>query len=316
MTINWKQAALRTAGIFRKACRFMPRSDISISRAQCGKWLFHALVLSTLLAHMVALAASGLATYAQRWDGGISNQGTILIAPLADEVAAKTTPPLAERVKEALQTLAAIPAMTRVTEIPATKVAEIVSPWIGTKDPGGHVPLPAVIDFQLATPPGTLEPLLQERLGKIPGLSMDFHAAWIEKAHTIFTTLKGSLYAGLVILMLAITSLMAVVSRAAIAISRRDITTLLTCGATDWYITRQILAQAGLIALRAAFVASALFFPAGVAILLVTAPASGASLSPFLILAAQSLLLPPSIAIVCAATAAATTLAFLRRPTA
>ncbi|HAU29603.1 MAG TPA: hypothetical protein DCW68_05780 [Rhodospirillaceae bacterium] len=315
MTIDWKSFRKHAAAFFRKSCRLMPRSDISLSRAHCGKWLFHAIFLSALLAHMVCLAALGMHAYAQKWENGVSNQGTILIAPLADDVAAKQVASLSERTKTALERLHAIPDIQNISQLEQEHVAEIISPWLGTPGNATQLPLPAVIDFRVPPEMEAAPESLQERMKDIPGLSIDFHATWIGKARNVFRTLRMGLFTSLILLGLAITCLMAVVARAAIAISRRDIATLITCGATDWYIMRQILSQAGIIALRAGFFASILFLPVGMTAILLLAPAiETVHTSLVLPLLGQLFILPIAIALICAGTAAGTTYAFLRAP--
>lgn len=314
MTVNWLRLRSAMACLLRTTCRIMPRSDLSLTRAHCGRWLFHAILLSTLLAHMASLGALSLHGYSRRWQNAISNQATILIAPLADDVSAGKVPALARRTAQTLDILKAIPDISRISRLDDSQVADIVQPWLGLNGTDGQIPLPAVIDFQVSQQLAAQPSRLDEALHDVQGLSIDLHAAWIGKARSVFRTLQIALLTSLVLLGLAIGTLMVVVTRAAIAISQKDMATLLTCGATDWYIMRQILLQAGIIALRAGGTASLLFLPAGIAAHLLMASSVAPTAHFGLLLTGQLFLIPVLVSLLCAATAAATTFAFLKAP--
>jgi len=309
--------AEKLKSLFRQMSFAMPRCDLSLETADCGQWLFHAIFLCTLLAHMTCLAAFSLEAYSHRWKSGVGNQMTILIAPLSDSVAAGKVSSLDERAGKTIEILRSIPEIGGIRLLEAAQTADIIAPWLGDGfDAASRLPLPAVIDLKAGGALVANPSPLRERLKNIAGLSIDSHASWIAKAHAIFSGLRWSVVACLSLLALAISCLMIVVARAAIAISSRDIAILLTCGATDWYIMRQFLVQAGIIAARAGIVASAFFLPAGIAISLLLAPAiapAGSGWNLALFLGAQTFLLPAAIAALCAATAAGTAFAFLRR---
>lgn len=137
----------------------------------------------------------------------------------------------------AARALARIPGVRAVHPVAAAEMTRLLAPWLGPDALAQGLPIPALIDVDLA--PGTGTAPLVRALGRIaPGARIDDQADVLAPLARLVTTL-GWLALALVVLMAMATALAVVLAaRAALDTHRTTIDVMHLLGATDVQIAR------------------------------------------------------------------------------
>lgn len=206
----------------RRAAQLLPRARLGGPMP----WVIAIMVALTVIAAGGGLALDNLAGKARGDLGGLA---TVQIVE-ADRAA---------RQRQAAAAAAALrvdPAVVRVAPVPEDRVAALVEPWLGAQAAaGGAVPLPALIDVELAAdaPSGTLERLGARLAGLAPGARIDAQSEWLAPVLGALSALRW-MAIGLIAL-LAFTSAAAVwlAARNALGSNRATIEIVHHLGGTD-----------------------------------------------------------------------------------
>lgn len=192
-------------------------------------WVIAIMMFLTVLA---AAAGLGLANAAVRLDADIGNRITVQIV--------EANPDLREmRARRVEARLKSLPGIISVKRIGEQEMKELLEPWLGEGGLDGDLPVPAMIDADLA-------PEAYERLDRIqaavaaeaPGARVDDNAQWLAPLASLIETLK-LLAAALVVLMVGATAATVVLAaRSALDTNRSTIEVLHLMGATDVQVAR------------------------------------------------------------------------------
>ena len=216
----------------------------------------------------------------------------------------------AERVAAVLAVLDASPAVARARPLPADELARLIDPWIDSLLLSDDLPVPILIDVELAGAAGDLDALARAVAAAAPGARLDTHQQWLGELVAVAGSIR---LVGAVVVAVAVGAAIATIvtiTRAELMIHRRTIAILHVMGATDIYIARQFQGHV----LRSAGVGALIGVAAGLSILagLTLALGGGGELVPGIRLAAidWALLatLFPAAALVAAVTARMTVL--------
>jgi cell division transport system permease protein len=259
------------------------------------------------LALVAAMIASGVVDH---WDRGLAGSMTVEIPPQTGPDAAGSA------ARAAVAVLEAWPGVASATPVAPEEVARLLAPWLGDAVPLDRLPVPQLIDVQLAPAPPVDAAALGEAVGAIvPGARVDDHGAWVEEIRDLAGGVRA--IAGVLALLIAFAAVVTVVfvTRAGLAIHHPVIDLLHSMGATDAYVARQFQRHALGLAGRGALLGLAL---AAVAVALISlAGADGSGLLPPLRLTWVQWLalcaIPAVIAVLAVITARVTVLAQLAR---
>ena len=187
----------------------------------------------------VALAGALLAqTVASRWQQDLAGLLTVEVPSRADASAAA-------REQAALALLKATSGVRDAVPIPRSRLERLVEPWLGAGAHVAELPLPALIEVQLADDARIDLGTLGERLAEaVPGAKLDDHALWLAGVGAVVRAVEA--------VALAIVALIAVLSAAAVGFAVRtglaihsDVVEVLhLIGARDAYIARQFAGHA------------------------------------------------------------------------
>jgi cell division transport system permease protein len=187
----------------------------------------------------VALAGALLAqTVASRWQQDLAGSLTVEVPSRADASAAA-------REQAALALLKATSGVRDAVPIPRSRLERLVEPWLGAGAHVAELPLPALIEVQLADDARIDLGTLGERLAEaVPGAKLDDHALWLAGVGAVVRAVEA--------VALAIVALIAVLSAAAVGFAVRtglaihsDVVEVLhLIGARDAYIARQFAGHA------------------------------------------------------------------------
>lgn len=210
------------------------------------------------LATFVAVTEAALSAATFTWDASMASRMTAEIPAASDE----SSTPQAERVRQALAILRAMPGVAWAQPAPDDEAARLLKPWIDTPELLKALPLPTLIDIERA-PGSTLTARdAAERLKvTIADARVDDHATWLGDIER-FARGLGAM--GGMIIFLTGTALAAAVGlmcRVLMASERETIALLHAIGAEDDEIAAHFQFHAKITARPAAFAGFALALP-------------------------------------------------------
>lgn len=207
-------------------------------------WVIAIMMFLTVLA---AAAGLGLAGAAGRLGEQVGNRVTVQVVEANPEARA-------EQAAAAAELLARHPAVRSVRPVPQHEVEALLEPWIGPGGVEAGVPVPALIDVDLA--PGSAvgpEDLRAAIAEAAPAARVDDGSQWLAPLAQLISALKW-LAAGLVVLMVGATAATVVLAaRAALDTHRATIEILHLMGATDRQVARLFQRRIALDALFGGF---------------------------------------------------------------
>jgi cell division transport system permease protein len=245
-------------------------------------------VVIAVMAFLAALAL-GASLIAERaadsWSQGLAAKLTVQILPPSSGPAKAA---LAAETAAALQVLRATPGIARAAPLSEQEQLKLVQPWINADMLVADLPLPQLIDADVAPGADIDSPALAARLKAVaPHSVLDDHSHWIARLRDMAETLAWSAYGVLFLIAVATAATVAFATRAGLD-AHNDMVSLL----------HQMGAQAGFIAgafqsyyQRAALIAAGTGAGLAAVLFLVTGglQATGVGLVPFLPLPPMSL---------------------------
>lgn len=192
-------------------------------------WVIAIMMFLTVLA---ASAGIGLSGAASRLQSQIGSRVTIQIVEADPRQRAAQT-------EAAIALARSIPGVVRVRPVPEAEIQQLLEPWIGAGGLESDLPIPALIDVDLAeTARAELETLRQGLAAEVPAARLDDNAQWLAPLARLIGALQW-LAAGLVLLMVGATAATVVLAaRAALDTHRGTIEILHLMGATDVQVAR------------------------------------------------------------------------------
>lgn len=137
----------------------------------------------------------------------------------------------------AVATLRRLPGVVRVERVPAEELARLVGPWLGRDADDADLPMPALIDVDLAKQ-GTTTAVTRAMTRIAPTVRVDRHESWMSPVSGFMTSLSW-LAATLVLLMLAATTaVVTLAARAGLESHRATIEVMHMLGSTDVQVAR------------------------------------------------------------------------------
>jgi cell division transport system permease protein len=220
-------------------------------------WVIAIMMFLTVLA---AAAGLGLGSAAAGLGEDLGRRATVQIV--------EPNPDLREA--EAVRALAALrrlPDVASARRLPPEEMEALLEPWLGSGATAGELPVPAMIDVELApAASGGTDALRGALAGAAPSARIDDNAQWLAPLASLIAALQW-LAAGLVLLMVAATAATVVLAaRAALDTHRSTIEVLHLMGATDVQVARLFQRR---IALDALFGGIVGFVGAALALLLI-----------------------------------------------
>jgi cell division transport system permease protein len=197
--------------------------------------------LDVVIAVMAFLAALALGASliagraADGWSAGLTGKITVLIVPAVPADGAEM---LARETAAALAVLRATPGIARAAPLSDQDQRKLVEPWLGADALVADLPLPQLIDADIAPGTGLDVAGLTDRLkAAAPHAVLDDHSRWIGRLHDLAATLIWSAFGILLLIAVATASTVAFATRAGLD-AHHDMVSLL----------HQMGAQAGFIA--------------------------------------------------------------------
>ena len=200
-------------------------------------WVMAIMLFLTVLAAAFGLATLGVAAVLDRQ---LAGRLTVQIATPAEHV----------RTREAAAALAALqrlPEVRRAVAVDPAHLADMLEPWLGADGADSDLPIPAMIDVDLAeTSPATLARVRNAVRAAAPGARVDRQESWLAPVRSVMTMLTG-MAGGLVLLMAGATAAVVILAaRAGLDTHSDTIDVLHMLGSTDVQVARLFQRRIGL----------------------------------------------------------------------
>jgi cell division transport system permease protein len=192
-------------------------------------------VIAIMIALTVMAAAAGLAL------GNLVNRASAdLSSALTVQIVEANGERRAAQVERATELLRGDDAVASLRVVPPDELAELIAPWIGSGASGESIPIPSLIDVQLAGAANTAEVARLNALlvDDIPTARVDAQSDWLKPVYDALAALQYLALA--LIVLLAMTSAGAVwlAARSSFNNHRRTVEIVHLLGGTDRQIAR------------------------------------------------------------------------------
>jgi cell division transport system permease protein len=192
-------------------------------------WIMAIMLFLTVLAAAVGLGTLSAATLLDRQ---LVGRLTVQIVEPVDSVRGAQT-------AKALAAIRAMPGVTRAVEVDRAQLAALLRPWLGADGGDPDLPVPAMIDVDLARGSDAAVARVASAVrAAAPAARIDRHESWMSPVSN-FMNLVTALAAGLVLLMAGATAAVVVLAaRAGLETHRDTIEVLHMLGSTDVQVAR------------------------------------------------------------------------------
>ena len=221
-------------------------------------------VVITVMAFLAALAigASLIASRAaSSWSQGLANRITVQVLPPTQGAPAEG---LDREVAAALDILRSTPGIAHAEALSQQEQTKLVRPWLGGEGLLAELPLPQLIDAELA--PGAdldLKTLTARLKQAAPDSMVDDHSRWIGRLRDLARTLVWSAFGVLALIAIATAATVSFATRAGLEAHSEMVSLLHQMGAQSSFIARAFewhYFRAALMAAGAGAASAALLF--------------------------------------------------------
>jgi cell division transport system permease protein len=260
-----KRLSLRPAG----------SDDLGLKRALSDRLLPLLVAAMTFLAALTLAGVVAASAMALHWRDGAAAVLTVQV-PNPRVMQGDGT-----RLDRAVALLRGTAGIAQVRVLSDDELADLLRPWLGSGAQAMSLPLPAVIEVRLASgqaDPGTA---LQARLSEVaPGAFLESHGVWLQRLTVLARSLQAC--AGVALLLVAgvAAAVVAVATRAGLAVRRDAIEIVHGLGATDGFIASRFANRATLLAGAGACIGAACALPVLLGLAQLAAPFLGAEADP------------------------------------
>lgn len=192
-------------------------------------WIMAIMLFLTTLAAALGL---GMASASATLDRQLAGRLTIQLVEADAGRRDAATRTIAQRVR-------ALPQVIRVAEVDRARLAELLQPWLGDAGLDAELPMPAMIDVDLASgDPGAVASVVRAAQAVAPAARVERHAQWLSPVAAFLTTLTLFAVALVLLMALATTAVVLLAARAGLDMHRDTIAVLHMLGSTDRQVAR------------------------------------------------------------------------------
>lgn len=228
-----------------------PRTDLPFDKDQSTRFVPWIVAIMVLLAVLALAAALVVESAVRAWDNGLTGRLTV-------QVPADIDTPDADPIEQLLDILIATPGVVSARSLSTTATSNLLEPWLGDAAASADLPLPRLIDVELARGNALDTGLLAARLANIaPGVTVDDHRVWLNglidlarSVEIVALTIVGLIAAGAVATIVFAT-------RSGLAVHYKVIELLHFMGARDTYVAQQFQGQAMRLGIRGSAIGAA-----------------------------------------------------------
>jgi len=199
------------------------------------------------MVYLAVLALAGvliLHSAVERWQRGEVDTLTVQLMPLED--ASEDA-----RIAKLRELLGAMEGVTGIRVVAQSETIDLIEHWLGEGNVPSDLPLPRLVDVNIAPGYGLDAESLALRLrASLPGVTVDDAKLWLDRLADIGRSLEYLAIAVVILIGLAAVATVIFTTRMGISIHRNVIELLHLIGARDGYVAAQFQRQAMMLGLR------------------------------------------------------------------
>ena len=250
------------------------RDGLALARALPDRSLVLMVAAMSLLASLTFACAVGAQSLSARWAKGAANLVTVQI-PDPDKPAASGHAGALSRLQAVLTALQANSSVVKAHRLDDKELDTLLKPWIGDTSTAA-IPLPAVIEVDLAPDAALPDTLISDLVAKAPGTLVEKNDDWRGQLHAIASSLVAC--AGLALLLVGAigAAVIGMATRLGLSARRESVTILHELGASDGYVARRFGGRIALLSFAGGVAGTALSIPPIAFLARLMAPLAGA----------------------------------------
>ena len=218
-----------------------PRDDLGLGRALGERMLPLVVAAMSFLAALALAGSVGAAALAQRWQQGAASVLTVQVprptVPADDQ-------PGQSRIDRVIAILRGAPGIGSARPLADAELAELLRPWLGIGAGRLALPLPAVIEVHLAGAGPDIVALGQRLEAAAPGTTPESHGIWVRRLSALARSREACAWVALALVAVIAAAMIAIATRAGLAVRRDAIEIVHGLGATDGIIAGRFAARA------------------------------------------------------------------------
>ncbi|WP_343520344.1 FtsX-like permease family protein [Sphingomonas sp.] len=198
-------------------------------RTRAMLWVMAIMLFLTVLAAALGL---GMGRASRALDRQLAGRLTIQLV----EADAARRDAGARRIAERVR---ALPGVERVAEVDRARLAELLQPWLGEAGLDADLPMPAMIDVDLASGDAAAVARVRDAaLAVAPAARIDRHAQWLSPVSNFLITITWFAVALVILMATATTIVVLLAARGGLDMHRDTIAVLHMLGSTDVQVAR------------------------------------------------------------------------------
>lgn len=218
--------------------------DLGLRRGLDDRMLPVLVAAMTFLAALALAGSSGAAALVRHWQEGAESAVTVQVPAPTAPAAHSGSGPDETRIAKVLALLRATQGVAQARALSDDELAGLLRPWLGEGASSLALPLPAVVQVQLApagADPAALQSLLESAA---PGTLVESHGVWVQRLTVLARSLQACAWLVLAVVACVAAAVVMVGVRAGLLARRDSIEIVHGLGATDSYIARRFAARA------------------------------------------------------------------------
>ena len=218
-----------------------PRDDLGLGRALGERMLPLIVAAMSFLAALALAGSVGAAALAQRWQEGAAS---VLSVQVPKPTAPSVDQPVQSRLERVLAVLRGTPGIGTARPLSEAELTELLKPWLGSGAGRLALPLPAVIEVHLTGAGPDIAVLSQRLEATAPGTTPESHGVWVRRLSALARSLEACAWVALALVAGIAAAMIAIATRAGLAVRRDAIEIVHGLGATDAIIAGRFAARA------------------------------------------------------------------------
>jgi cell division transport system permease protein len=235
------------------------RSDLPLRGDTASRFVLWLVLVLVFMAALAVTVNAYIGALLDDWNQSVTGTLTIQVPVMMD---AKDTASAAT-VAKVLDVLGRHPAVARAAAVPRAKVTELLKPWLGDGDAIADLPLPVLVDVEMATAdPAAVDAVSNSVRAAAPGAVIDDHRVWLNRVIGLAEGLGAVAITIMALNMGALTLTIVFATRASLAEFAQVIEVLHVVGAKDGYVAGQFARRALIHSFLGGLAGLALYAPA------------------------------------------------------
>jgi cell division transport system permease protein len=189
----------------------------------------------TVMSFLACLTLGAVLTVshlASEWTRGLAGAMTVQLMPVADSAPE-------DQIAGAMEIVQTWPGVASATALTKSQATRLLEPWLGQGNVLEDLPVPQLIEIQVADGRTVDTAALRAALAQVPGAELDDHKRWNEELSAFARSSAGTGWVVLLLIAVATLAIVAFATQAGLEAHRDIVEIVHMIGARDTFIARE-----------------------------------------------------------------------------